>query len=121
MNGVTLSEQLLYLMCKKKPDSLEHGLANHIMEKAIINWQRFIFSELFYELDIETIFMRIRKINIRSIKAEKLQYVNLANETRKAVYDEINANEEVYNLYEIQKIDIHLLQCEIQRSKMHIT
>ena len=49
--------------------------------------------------------MRIRKINIRSIKvAEKLQYVNLANETRKAVYDEINANEEVYNLYEIQKI-----------------
>ena len=80
------------------------------------------FSELFYELDIETIFMRIRKINIRSIKAaEKLQYVNLANETRKAVYDEINANEEVYNLYEIPKINIHLLQCEIQRSKMHIT
>ena len=34
------------------------------------------FSELFYELDIETIFMRIRKIN---------------------------ANEEVYNLYEIPK------------------
>lgn len=62
------------------------------------------FSELFYELDIETIFMRIRKINIRSIKAaEKLQYVNLANETRKAVYDEINAHEEVYNLYEIPK------------------
>ncbi|MGE6549636.1 GNAT family N-acetyltransferase [Bacillus mycoides] len=62
------------------------------------------FSELFYELDIETIFMRIRKINIRSIKAaEKLQYVNLANETRKTVYDEINAHEEVYNLYEIPK------------------
>ena len=34
------------------------------------------FNELFYELDIETIFMRIRKINIRSIKAaEKLPYV----------------------------------------------
>ena len=74
------------------------------MEKATINWQKIHFSELFYELDIETIFMRIRKINIRSIKAaEKLQYVNLANETRKAVYDEINANEEVYNLYEIPK------------------
>lgn len=29
------------------------------------------FSELFYELDIETIFMRIRKINIRSIKAAR--------------------------------------------------
>ncbi|HEK9102977.1 GNAT family N-acetyltransferase [Bacillus pfraonensis] len=62
------------------------------------------FSELFYELDIETIFMRIRKVNIRSIKAaEKLSYVNLANETRKAVYDQINAIEEVYNLYEIPK------------------
>ncbi|KEK22290.1 GNAT family N-acetyltransferase [Bacillus gaemokensis] len=62
------------------------------------------FSELFYELDIETIFMRIRKVNIRSIKAaEKIQYVNLANETRKVVYDQINANEEVYNLYEISK------------------
>ncbi|AWC31444.1 GNAT family N-acetyltransferase [Bacillus cytotoxicus] len=62
------------------------------------------FSELFYELDIETIFMRIRKENIRSIKAaEKLEYVSLANETRKAVYDQINTQEEVYNLYEISK------------------
>ncbi|MEH6889851.1 GNAT family protein [Bacillus sp. JJ864] len=62
------------------------------------------FSELFYELDIETIFMRIRKLNTRSIKAaEKLPYVNLANETRKCVYDQINANDEVYNLYEIPK------------------
>ena len=62
------------------------------------------FSELFFELDIETIFMRIRKLNTRSIKAaEKLPYVNLANETRKCVYDQINANGEVYNLYEIPK------------------
>lgn len=62
------------------------------------------FNEVFYELDIDTIFMRIRKVNIRSIKAaEKLPYVNLANETRKSVYDQINANEDVYNLYEISK------------------
>ncbi|HDX9579663.1 TPA: GNAT family N-acetyltransferase [Bacillus pseudomycoides] len=62
------------------------------------------FSELFYELDIETIFMRIRKLNTRSIKAaEKLPYVNLANETRKCVYDQINENGEVYNLYDISK------------------
>lgn len=48
--------------------------------------------------------MRIRKVNIRSMKAaEKLPYVNLANETRKAVYDQINAIEEVYSLYEIPK------------------
>ncbi|CAM4337378.1 GNAT family N-acetyltransferase [Bacillus manliponensis] len=62
------------------------------------------FSELFYELDIDTIFMRIRKVNVRSIKAaEKLPYVSLANETRKHVYDQINKNGEVYNLYEISK------------------
>lgn len=34
---------------------------------------------------------------------EKLEYVSLANETRKAVYDQINIQEEVYNLYEISK------------------
>ena len=44
------------------------------------------FKELFYELDIETIFMRIRKVNIRSQKAaEKLPYVINANETRKSL------------------------------------
>lgn len=62
------------------------------------------FHELFYELGIETIFMRIRKINTRSIKAaEKLPYVTLANETRKNIYDQINAQGAVYNLYEISK------------------
>ena len=29
------------------------------------------FNELFFELDIETIFMRIRKVNIRSLKLQK--------------------------------------------------
>ncbi|MDQ6599310.1 N-acetyltransferase [Bacillus salipaludis] len=62
------------------------------------------FSELFYEMGIETIYMRIRKINIRSIKAaEKLPYVIKANETRKSLYEQLNANGEVYDLYEIPK------------------
>ncbi|MBO9130972.1 GNAT family N-acetyltransferase [Bacillus sp. 165] len=62
------------------------------------------FHELFYELEIETIFMRIRKVNIRSMKAaEKLPYVTLANETRKHVYEQINAEGNIYNLYEISK------------------
>ncbi|MCM3573814.1 MULTISPECIES: GNAT family N-acetyltransferase [Mesobacillus] len=62
------------------------------------------FQELFYELGIETIFMRIRKVNIRSIKAaEKLPYVVKANETRKHIYDQLNANGEIYDLYEIPK------------------
>ncbi|WP_404328955.1 GNAT family N-acetyltransferase [Mesobacillus maritimus] len=62
------------------------------------------FQEVFYEKDIETIFMRIRKENIRSIKAaEKLPYVVKANETRKMIYDQLNANGDVYDLYEIPK------------------
>ncbi|GMB09291.1 RimJ/RimL family protein N-acetyltransferase [Thermolongibacillus altinsuensis] len=62
------------------------------------------FKELFYELSIETIFMRIRKVNVRSIKAaEKLPYVTFANETRKSLLDEINQGEDIYNLYEISK------------------
>ncbi len=62
------------------------------------------FQELFYESGIETVFMRIRKVNIRSIKAaEKLPYVIKANESRKSIYEQINANGDVYDLYEIPK------------------
>lgn len=62
------------------------------------------FEEVFYELDIETIFMRIRKINIRSIKAaEKLSYAVKANETRKVLYEKLNTKEVIYDLYEIPK------------------
>ncbi|PTY78772.1 N-acetyltransferase [Heyndrickxia sporothermodurans] len=62
------------------------------------------FNEVFYELGIETIFMRIRKENIRSIKAaEKLPYVIKANESRKVVFDQLNAKEYIYDLYEISK------------------
>jgi RimJ/RimL family protein N-acetyltransferase len=71
------------------------------------------FEELFYELGIDTIFMRIRKVNVRSIKAaEKLPYVVKANETRKAIYDQLNAKENVYDLYEISKdhYTLHVLR-----------
>lgn len=62
------------------------------------------FQELFYELDIETVFMRIRKVNVRSIKAaEKLPYVIKANETRKSIYEQLNAIGDIYDLYEIPK------------------
>ncbi|MFO1444769.1 GNAT family N-acetyltransferase [Bacillus sp. Bva_UNVM-123] len=62
------------------------------------------FNELFYEAGIETIFMRIRKENIRSYKAAiKLPYVILANETRKSIYEQLNANGPIYNLFEIPK------------------
>ena len=62
------------------------------------------FNELFFELGIETIFMRIKIENIRSIKAaEKLPFVVKANETRKSIYEQLNANGVVYDLYEISK------------------
>ncbi|KUP06462.1 alanine acetyltransferase [Bacillus coahuilensis m2-6] len=67
------------------------------------------FNELFFELNIHTIFMRIRKENVRSQKAaEKLPYVVKANETRPSIYEALNANGPVYDLYEISK-DLYTL------------
>ncbi|KIL44109.1 GNAT family N-acetyltransferase [Jeotgalibacillus soli] len=67
------------------------------------------FQELFYELEIETIYMRIRKENIRSQKAaEKLPYVVNANETKKHIYDQLNKTGDIYNLFEISK-DLYTL------------
>ncbi|PPA71179.1 GNAT family N-acetyltransferase [Jeotgalibacillus proteolyticus] len=62
------------------------------------------FEEIFYELGIDTVYMRIRKANPRSQKAaEKLPYAVLANETKKHIYDQLNAEGDIYNLYEITK------------------
>lgn len=62
------------------------------------------FNELFYELGIENVYLRIRKTNLRSQKAaEKLPYVVSANETNKALYEEINREENLFNLYVISK------------------
>lgn len=71
------------------------------------------FNEAFYELGIETIFMRIKKENIRSKRAaEKLPYIIHANESRKAVYDQINADGIIYDIYEIPKdlYSLHVLR-----------
>jgi RimJ/RimL family protein N-acetyltransferase len=62
------------------------------------------FQELFYELNIHTVFMRIRKENIRSRKAaEKLPYVVLANETRPLLYQQVNQSSHSYDLFEVPK------------------
>ncbi|AJD91210.1 alanine acetyltransferase [Jeotgalibacillus malaysiensis] len=67
------------------------------------------FNELFFELGIENVYLRIRKTNLRSQKAaEKLPYVVLANETNKALYDEINKEENLFNLYVISR-DLYTL------------
>ncbi|WP_221568552.1 GNAT family N-acetyltransferase [Alkalihalobacillus sp. TS-13] len=62
------------------------------------------FTELFFEKDIQTIFMRIRKTNPRSERAAlKIPYVSLANETRPDIYQQLNAVEDVYNLFQIER------------------
>ncbi|MCU9613608.1 GNAT family N-acetyltransferase [Caldibacillus lycopersici] len=64
------------------------------------------FQEVFFELSIETVFMRIREENIRSQKAaEKLPYVIDAKESRKTIVDKLNNNPNgyKYHLYEISK------------------
>ncbi|MFC0190308.1 GNAT family N-acetyltransferase [Fictibacillus aquaticus] len=76
------------------------------------------FSELFYEKDIHTIFMRIRKSNLRSQKAaEKIPYVTLANEVRKDIYDQLNKEEDIYNLYQIEKDNYIMHQLRLQHQQ----
>ncbi|WP_018759052.1 GNAT family N-acetyltransferase [Paenibacillus terrigena] len=63
------------------------------------------FAELFLEHDIDTVFLKIRKQNIRSKKAvEKLQYVKLANDTNHEVYQSINLTEQIYDLYHVERV-----------------
>ncbi|MFC0273830.1 GNAT family N-acetyltransferase [Metabacillus herbersteinensis] len=67
------------------------------------------FNELFFELGIETIFLRIRKQNVCSTKAaEKIPYVINANEPRQNLLSQINNGEDTFNLYEISK-DLYTL------------
>lgn len=67
------------------------------------------FTELFFERNIETIFMRINKENIRSQKAaEKLSYNRLANSLNPELYEQINKGDKQYHLYKIEK-DQYLL------------
>ncbi|MFS0868604.1 GNAT family N-acetyltransferase [Paenibacillus xylanilyticus] len=61
-------------------------------------------TELFLEHAIETVFMKIRKQNIRSSKAaQKLPYVKLANDLYHEMYLSINAKEQIYDLYHVER------------------
>lgn len=65
----------------------------------------FILAELFLEYNIETVFLKIRKQNIRSQKAvEKLQYAKLANDLNLQVYNSINCKQQIYNLYYVERL-----------------
>ena len=84
-----------------------HGKGYNLLAKETF------FKELFFELGIETVFMRIRKKNIRSLKAaQKLPYAVEANETRRMLYEQLNENEEIFDLFEIPKdlYTLHILR-----------
>ena len=67
-------------------------------------------QEIFFELDIQTVFLRIRKSNSKSIRAtEKLRYALKANESHPSIYAEVNKTEEVFDLYYIPKDLFHLV------------
>lgn len=61
-------------------------------------------TELFFNLDIETVLMKVRKVNNRSLHAvSKLPYVQKANELLNEIYTKINNEAEVYDLFVITK------------------
>ncbi|MDR6553890.1 GNAT family protein [Paenibacillus qinlingensis] len=71
------------------------------------------FTELFLENKIDTIFLKIRKQNIRSKKAvEKLPYALLANDTNPHIYQSINHNQAIYDLYKVERL------CYLESSKV---
>src|SRR5690625_1048213 len=62
------------------------------------------FNELFFNLNIEGIFMKIRRSNIRSLKAIlKFPYVSNGNKLYPDVFQHINQLEDVYDLFLISK------------------
>jgi len=62
------------------------------------------FDELFTETPMETVYLKIRKENIRSRKSTtKLPYTRLANESHAAVYQQINQNGDIFDLYVVEK------------------
>ncbi|HLQ97086.1 MAG TPA: GNAT family N-acetyltransferase [Candidatus Dormibacteraeota bacterium] len=62
------------------------------------------FNELFFELNIEGIFMKIRRSNIRSRKAIlKLPYAVNGNTLFPDIFQHINQVEDVYDLFVISK------------------
>ncbi|WP_047981079.1 GNAT family N-acetyltransferase [Ornithinibacillus contaminans] len=62
------------------------------------------FDELFFDHDIETIFMKVRKTNIRSTKAVlKLPYVALGNTIYPEVYQKVNQQEDIYDIFAISR------------------
>lgn len=77
-------------------------------------------SELFFELTIDKVFMRIRKTNEKSLRAaSKLPYAIQANDLYPALYEEINHQQDVYDLFCISKdmFMFYMLQQQNQKEQ----
>lgn len=65
------------------------------------------FHELFYELDLDAIYIKIRKSNVRSLKAIlKIPYVAYGNDLFPRVFQKVNEDtleNPIYDLYVITK------------------
>lgn len=62
------------------------------------------FEELFFTIGIETIFVKVRRTNLRSLKAiAKLTYVTNGKRAYPDVYNQINKQNNVYELFAISK------------------
>lgn len=81
--------------------------------------KRTFLRELFDEHEINAVFMRIRKGNIRSKKAaEKLPYAVKVNELRVSIFHEINVEGYTYDLYEIPK-ELFTMRNETEKILVH--
>lgn len=66
--------------------------------------KQLFLDELFFSLDIEKVFMKVRKANVRSLKAlAKLPFVVNGKELYPEVYNSINEKEDIYELFVITK------------------
>ncbi|ASN06881.1 GNAT family N-acetyltransferase [Virgibacillus necropolis] len=62
------------------------------------------FEELFFQQNIDGIFMKIRKANVRSLKAIlKIPFVALGNTLYPDIYQAINKENDAYELFVISK------------------
>lgn len=62
------------------------------------------FDELFFQKGIENVFMKVRKTNIRSLRAvEKLGYAILGNDLFPEIYQAINVDGNIYHLFVVTK------------------
>ena len=77
-------------------------------------------SELFFELDFQTVFLRIREENVKSQKAAtKLPYVVEANDTHPTLLEQINAGDKKFKLYQIPRDLFYLVAANADAEAAH--